>query len=105
MTKMFNRSRLGATLLLGLIALTPAIALAQAQQNPPPPATPQSPPTPGTQAGPGMGQGMMGQGMMEHGMKMGDDKKEPGMGGQMGGMAPPHGQGTAAPSAASPPVK
>ena len=99
MTRMFNPSRLGATLLLGLIALTPVIALAQTQQNPPP-ATPQSPPTPATQAGPGMGQGMM-----EHGMKMGDDKKESGMGGQMGGMAPPHGQGTAAPSAASPPVK
>ena len=99
MTKMFNPSRLGATLLLGLIALTPVIALAQAQQNPPP-ATPQTPPTPGTQAGPGMGQGMM-----EHGMKMGDDKKESGMGGQMGGTAMPHGPGTAAPSGASPPVK
>ena len=99
MTKMFNPSRLGGTLLLGLIALTPVIALAQAQQNPPP-ATPQSPPTPATQAGPGMGQGMM-----EHGMKMGDDKKEPGMGGQMGGTAMPHGPGMAAPSGASPPVK
>ena len=104
MTKMFNPSRLGATLLLGLIALTPVIALAQAQQNPPP-ATPQSPPAPATQAGPGMGQGMMEHGMMEHGMKMEEDKKESGMGGQMGGTAMPHGQGTAPPSGASPPMK
>lgn len=101
MTRMFNPGRLGAILLPGLIALTPVIALAQAQQNPPPPAsTPQSPPVPVMPAGPGMGQGMM-----EHGMKMEGDKKEGGMGGPMGGMAPPQGQGTAAPPVASPPMK
>ena len=89
MTRMFNPDRLGAILLPGLIALTPVIALAQAQQNPPPaPSTPQSPPAQGMQGGP-----MMGHGMMEHGTKMGDDKMKSGMGGPMGGMAPPQGQG------------
>ena len=105
MTRISNANRLRGTLFGGIIALVPALAMAQTQQSPPPASTPQ--------AAPPAGGGMMGHPMMM------DDKMKPGMGGMdcmgkpcgppqgtpgpMGGMPQAQG-GTGSPGAAAPPA-
>jgi hypothetical protein len=94
MRQLRNLSRLGAVLLPGVLALTPTVAIAQAQPSVPPPAT-------ATQAAPPAG------GMADQHMMMNDDKMKPAMGmmgcngkpcgppqgaaGAMGGMPQPQG--------------
>ena len=86
MIRLPNVSRLRAILLPYVLALTPALAMAQAQPSPPPVSAPQSTPP---------SAGMAGSGMQGHPM-MNDDKTKPGAGG-MNCMGKPCGppQGTA----------